>query len=106
MHTPGPWIAIESHDKREDGYIREATATEDGRHVAVAQVARAARPFSEYRANARLIAAAPDLLEVVKICLKAEQERREKLLPNAPATTYCEARIAAIEAAIAKAGGR
>ncbi|TIN82219.1 hypothetical protein [Mesorhizobium sp.] len=71
MHTPGLWIAIESHDKREDGYIREATATEDGRHVAVAQVTRAARPFSEYRANARLIAAAPEMLAALKAALPA-----------------------------------
>ena len=40
------------------------------------------------------------LLEAAQICLKAERERRTKLLPGAPATTYCEKRIAMIEAAI------
>lgn len=35
-------------------------------------------------------------------CLKAERARRKKLLPDAPATTYCEARIARIEAALAE----
>lgn len=63
------------------------------------------RPYEQVIANARLIAAAPDLLEAVKVCLKAEQERRKKLLPGAPATTYCDNRIAMLEAAIAKATG-
>ena len=40
------------------------------------------------------------LLDAAQICLKAERERRTKLLPGAPATTYCERRIAMIEAAI------
>lgn len=90
MHTPGPWIAIESSDKREDGYIREETKTEDGRQVAVAQVARAARPFSEYRANARLIAAAPDLLSALREMVIAAggvgldaRARRQKALESA-----------------------
>lgn len=50
----------------------------------------------------RTLAAAPELLDVVRICLKAERERREKLLPGAPATTYTEDRIAKIEAVLAK----
>ena len=55
--------------------------------------------------DARLMAAAPELLDAVRICLDAEHERRKKLLPNAPATTYCEKRIAMLEAALFTATG-
>ncbi len=51
-----------------------------------------------------LLKAAPDLLAVVE-CLAAEQERRNRLTSGAPATTYTEKHIAAIEAALAKAKG-
>lgn len=43
------------------------------------------------------------LLHAAKTCLEAERERRKKLLPGAPATTYCEKRIELIEAAIEEA---
>ena len=52
---------------------------------------------------ARLIAAAPDLLAALKECLDAEERRAKKLLPGAPASTYCVARLDRIRAAIAKA---
>ena len=45
------------------------------------------------------------LLHAAKVCLMAERERRAALLPGAPATTYCEKRIALIEAAIKEAEG-
>ena len=44
-----------------------------------------------------------ELVEAVKTCLKAEQERRKKLMKGAPATTYCEARIAMLKSTLAKA---
>lgn len=56
--------------------------------------------------DVNLLKAASDLLAVARECLAAEQERRNRLTPGAPATTYTEKRIAAIEAAIAKAEGR
>src|SRR5690554_5107924 len=95
--TPGPWI--------QDGVmIRAKTPL-----TSIATVLDVAWPCGNVpcdpKANARLIAAAPELLEVIEICLKAERERRAKLLPGAPATTYTQARIDKIEAAIAKATG-
>jgi hypothetical protein len=59
----------------------------------------------EAAANARLIAAAPELLEAVQICLKAEYERSKDLLPNAPASRYTEKRISFIESVLAKVNG-
>ena len=63
--TPGPWVAVESGDGRNDGYIREAKERDigasSGMRVAVARVTTAGREHSEVEANARLIAAAPSL---------------------------------------------
>lgn len=95
-HTPGPWQArtfmvMGGKDMR-DRICHVGTSTSLG------------PPRSyETEANARLIGAAPDLLDAAKTCLAAEVERRKKLRPGAPATTYCENRIAMISAAIAKA---
>ncbi len=50
----------------------------------------------------KLLKAAPELLEIVQICLKAERERKKKLLPSAPASTYTQSRIDRIEAVLAK----
>ena len=56
-------------------------------------------------ANRNLIASAPDLYEAAEECLSAELERRKKLKPGAPATTYCQRRIDKISAALRKARG-
>lgn len=40
------------------------------------------------------------MVHAVKECLKAEKNRRQKLLPGAPATDYCEKRIAMLEDAL------
>lgn len=53
--------------------------------------------------DAAFAALAPEMLAALKECLAAEKERRAKLKPGAPATTYTEARIAKIESVIAKA---
>lgn len=50
--------------------------------------------------------AALPMLAALRVCASAERERRAKLLPGAPATTYTEARIALVESAIARAEGR
>ena len=46
-----------------------------------------------------------DLLEALLECRDAEMRRRENLKPGAPATTYTEARLARVNAAIARATG-
>jgi hypothetical protein len=61
-HTPGPWIAIADDDEDEEGWVVAADA---------ALFDTIARPTSqptvgEELANARLIAAAPDLLALAR----------------------------------------
>lgn len=64
-HTPGPWVAVLEGDQRSLGYIREERKTDDGRQIAVAQATKTGRAYSEFRANATLIATAPDLLSML-----------------------------------------
>ena len=68
-HTPGPWaVDTRFHDSRSRGFIRAGLDPLPGAHVPVA-VARACymnRPLAEVEANARLIAAAPDLLAALR----------------------------------------
>jgi hypothetical protein len=62
-HTPGPWIAED--DTGEFQYIRPADYEPDHGFQYIAEV----RGLS----NARLIAAAPDLLAVAKTALRGEE---------------------------------
>jgi hypothetical protein len=71
-HTPGPWFVHPGTDGRERGHIRELkTESTSGRHVAVARITYAGREYGECEANARLIAAAPELLEACQEALTA-----------------------------------
>ncbi|MBA43595.1 MAG: hypothetical protein CMF62_06285 [Magnetococcales bacterium] len=56
-HTPGPWLA--------DGFF---VSTKDDEHSIVSAVI--SKPDEELKANAHLIAAAPDLLEACEAALK------------------------------------
>jgi hypothetical protein len=101
QHTPGPWHAdaegIVRHTgsdtavKLASGYIENAFVGDDG--------------TDETRANARLIAVAPDLLAVVKELV--EIERRDSLAdPDQAATgAHRERTWDAARAAVAKATG-
>ena len=68
-HTPGPWIVCDGNDL--DPFV----VMEDGPRVpargAVASVVYGDRNLSEATENARLIAAAPDLLEAAAASLAA-----------------------------------
>ena len=61
-HTPGPWIALESDSTTM--YVDDAFGFDGGRDYYLAEI-RHGDPV-ELKANARLISAAPDLLELVK----------------------------------------
>ena len=52
-----------------------------------------------------LIAAAPDMLEILEKCLKDELNRRKKLLNKSTAAAYSDARVEKMKAVIAKAKG-
>jgi len=98
-HTPGPldWLSISASGGT--GFHLYLTDS-NGRKIGVCW-----GKAEEKVANANLFTAAPDLLNALKVCREAETERRAKLLPGAPATTYTEKRLALIDAAIAKAEG-
>ena len=66
-HTPGPWIA----DIEEYPYRREIFITTENYDPDADEGERICRVFDDTNigiANARLIAAAPELLEALKIC--------------------------------------
>lgn len=53
----------------------------------------------------RLRPSIAELLAAAQICLDAERERRKRLLPGAPATSYTQNRINLIEASISRVKG-
>lgn len=55
---------------------------------------------------ADLIQAAPELLAILKKCLKDELARRKKLLNESTAACYADFRIAKMKAVIAKVEGK
>lgn len=67
-HTPGPWRVERSLDGRSDGYIRPVNGHVEPGAVAPVAVARVvgSRGRGETEANARLIAAAPELLAALE----------------------------------------
>lgn len=63
-HTPGPWIAVGAWVEVEDDNIPDICTCEPS-DIGQGHLARTDK---EIMANARLIAAAPDLLEVLDSC--------------------------------------
>lgn len=62
-HTPGPW-----HAKGPDDFW-DFNILHDGDSLAVAAVVSNMRPLDEISANARLVAAAPELLAALQDCV-------------------------------------
>jgi hypothetical protein len=116
-HTPGPWMVLMEMngkpsvwtDEPEDTRIRIARINCDVKKVDE-------QAFAEAVADARLFAAAPDLLAVLKLTihiLEAEVERTRDMMdrypddPNGPGALADDERILNLaRAAIAKAGGK
>lgn len=86
-HTPGPWAV----GLREDQTI----FTENLLRVATVEC-----PRKEWKANARLIAAAPDLLEALEMVRDADNDRAADKMETIP-----DVARAKIDRAIAKARG-
>ena len=59
-HTPGPWVAVGSWVEHPDDSVADICSCDP----ATLNQQKLGRTYSEMCANARLIAAAPDLLEV------------------------------------------
>lgn len=113
-HTPGPWFHVGGLDKRMAPFIRVV-----GDPVGVAAVAQVCGrgPYSEQAANARLIAAAPELLAALQEVVMLAREIHEhwdndrdskvgkNLLALAGFNPKYDKRMDEIHAAIAKAEG-
>jgi hypothetical protein len=93
QHTPGPW---KFGSKADSKFYKRNISGADGYHVA----AVSSRNEHEVDANARLIAAAPDLLEALELC----QSNISSLLASAHPKVYGEW-LTVVSAAIAKATG-
>ncbi|MEN4917537.1 hypothetical protein ABE485_02610 [Achromobacter spanius] len=94
-HTPGPWAV------RYD-YVVQAPSFDDGRLVPVAQPYGVNSDGTDLFANARLIAAAPELLEAL---IAMEQEKSDYMTRNALGDPSVETTNKMARAAIAKATG-
>ena len=114
-HTPGPWAIVGFTTScgvtiRTDPKVRKQHDSAEGALVAMVKHIMRPEPdangqdVNEAEANARLIAAAPDLLDALCLALpyaEAELElNREAYKPGVPARV-----LATIRAAIAKAEG-
>ena len=66
QHTPGPWAAID----RTDG-LRTLTHITNGAHIVCSLGSTRADGSPNHSANARLIAAAPQMLEALRAALEA-----------------------------------
>lgn len=105
-HTPGPWsvphFADDSkvcncHSVLSEGYAGAICIIVSSNGLSVGDGGNDAPPLDEAKANARLIAAAPDLLDAL-------QSARKWLVINDD--SRCQSDLKAVEATIAKAEGR
>lgn len=108
-HTPGPWHVTTETDGRSRGYIRAGEPL-DGAKMPPAVARVCARTLSENEANARLIAAAPELLEALRHFAALLAEHHDDLPDDRPIFGINDAVITAgdlrrARAAIAKATG-
>ena len=111
-HTPGPWEISAKYGRRSDGSIAIMTKTPEGEKIPVAYAnltadvpAKVRQEMScdeESEANARLIAAAPELLYTIR----AAKRWLETMLDFPEHRPAAHTMINAIDAAIAKAEGK
>jgi hypothetical protein len=103
-HTPGPWTIDDNRNLEEDPGI-DINQADGGR---VALVAPTPDEPERSMIDARLIAAAPELLEACKRALRIENAMLKDAVENRndAEQTGCEMNIAVYESAIAKAEGR
>lgn len=104
-HTPGPWTA-NLHHTRQDGGRTYGFIFADGVVPTAAVVLGVeGMPQDEGRANARLIAAAPDMLAALKL-VDAFAKADEAAGDDALWTDHFREMFEVVRAAIAKAEGR
>ena len=69
-HTPGPWQAVKWDDNADD-VVGWSVVDSEGAMLPESEMTG---DIEEAEANARLIAAAPDLLEALKICIEVLED--------------------------------
>ena len=100
-HTPGPW---QFHELRGDdglGYIRPNPQD----YLEIAHHGDTGRSAEENRANARLISAAPELLEALELCINQLERDTELLYDQFTPWAEIPTALEKARAAIAKAEG-
>ena len=98
-HTPGPWL-VQAGDEWADGIVTLEGHNENGTPM-YWTVASYNRRRDEADANARLIAAAPELLEALQALIAEYEPNLKAFATDAPRKAKWEAACAAI----AKAAG-
>jgi len=100
-HTKGDW-SVDDVDSFADCEFIPVSAANGTRVCEVQPTNDGLEIDDEALANARLIAEAPAMLEALRRCLHAEEQRRKKLKDGAPASTYTDARLAEIRAILSR----
>lgn len=101
-HTPGPWKVVKyGYSKRGIKISRDAVQTEDGHYIVTEIFTTRFGEKNETLSNANLLAAAPDLLNALKVVMQ--------VYDTAPSSQEFDERFddlrGQIYAAIAKAEG-
>ena len=107
-HTPGPWQTdIQTNQFSDDGVIVDICGSEGdniARLTTKFHVGGRQMPRSEWSANARLMAAAPEMLEALRtIRLIAQQQRGDFTAPPSGSCMNMDDAIHVADAAIEKA---
>ena len=110
-YTPGPWKIDETTIGLEDEYqswwqeIFEISSEQENSHIWIAFVQRNPYPGSKHnkqmKANAHLLAAAPDLYEALEMVRDADEDCRKDGFDTIPPSARAK-----IDKALAKAEGR
>ena len=94
-HTPGPWNVVDTHNQ-----TQVSTKRDNGTVKGIADIFDSRDGTPEWQANARLIAAAPDLLEALKVMTDVAEKA---IIASGTDAKFAAIRVAAARAAIAKA---
>ena len=95
-HTPGPWKA----EQNGDGHATTGLVLAEDPYGVVATVSRRWQDCETQTADARLIAAAPDLLEALKVMTDVAEKA---IIASGTDAEFAAIRVAAARAVIAKA---
>ena len=105
-HTPGPWVIETDEDAPGEVYISARAANPEWWQFARVWVAVEGEPEPDGEANARLIAAAPEMYEAPKIAVEYIGKIDGTMAFTRPDERLTATDLATCRAALAKAEGR